>query len=511
MAYSASSRESSPRSSTDYGFEMINQTGGSMYDDGWSVMSASQNQAEYFFIGGTDSPRNSSDGSDNEGLGSKKPKDAVHADLSASVTSDVDVAISMILRDSDRQVVQQHVQSFRSEAEAKASKLSLLEEELAARAEEASQLKAELTQQRQENSELVEVAKQQHQASERAAELQDEVAERKKLVARSKEVSQLRRELVKYQEEAKTALAEVAKVSKVADQLRTEVAKHKEEAEVAMKRAEEETARAAEAESIMMAMNIEAESLSSELARADADKKFSAGSASDHMWTWDALQGVWMSEPGKEIHWIDAASHGVWSKEGQWAKIVEYADGFALLPNSEPTCRGELLQSRRGSVLLWPGKGSWIKQSESSVLEAWERGSHQLRCPANHILRWARTSPANSCKPFSPTSKSKRWDIANHMLSACSACNFPVGATEAGMWQCRSCRYNVCGSCAITSAPLGPEVCHVSPCEVQSCQSFTCNACNAVCGPGKSVIGHCVKGEDRYLCLSCLSLFLTQN
>merc|ERR1711904_86993 len=138
-------------------------------------------------------------------------------------------------------------------------------------------------------------------------------------------------------------------------------------------------------------------------------------------------------------------------------KIVEYADGFALLPDSEPTCRGELLQSCRGPVLLWPGKGSWIKQPDSSVHDAWEMGTRQLHCPANHILSWTRTSSANSCKPFSHTSKSKRSDIANQMLAACSACSFPVGSTEAGMWQCRGCCYNVCGSCAIASASQGPE------------------------------------------------------
>merc|ERR1719265_2088175 len=209
----------------------------------------------------------------------------------------------------------------------------------------------------------------------------------------------------------------------------------------------------------MVAMNVEAESLSKDLhaateANASLLDKLNAASVVGNTWSWKALEGVWMSEPGKEIQWIDGATGGVWSKDGEWAKIVEYAGGFALLPNSESTCRGELLQSVRGSVLLWPRKGAWIKQSESSVHHAWATGSHQLRCPANHVLRWRPNNASSKSKPVSAGSKSKRWDMANQVISACSACCFPVGSTEAGLWQCRGCQYNVCASCATASAPL---------------------------------------------------------
>merc|ERR1712224_50711 len=136
-----------------------------------------------------------------------------------------------------------------------------------------------------------------------------------------------------------------------------ESAKHQEEAEAARKRADE-------AESIMVAMNVEAESLNKDLATAADENaslrdKLNTTTAEDNNWSWKALEGVWLSEPGQQMQWIDGDSGGVWSKDGQWAKMVEYAGGFALLPNSEATCRGELLKSVRGSVLLWQRKGAW--------------------------------------------------------------------------------------------------------------------------------------------------------
>jgi hypothetical protein len=289
-----------------------------------------------------------------------------------------------------------------------------------------------------------------------------------------------------------------------------ELAKNQEEAKVAIKRADE-------AESIMVAMNVEVESLNTDLANAAEGnasllEKLNACTAAHNNWSWKELEGVWMSEPAREIQWIDSTSGGVWSKHGEWAKIVEYGGGFALLPNSESTCRGELLHCMQGSVLLWSRKGAWVKQSESAVRDAWETGSHQLCCPAGHRLRWAPTSSAHASKPRCGSSKScKRWDVATQMLSACSACSFPVGSTEAGMWQCRGCRYNVCGSCAAASAPLNPAGHDVHPFEVLPCESFTCNGCSAICGAGKVVIGSRVNDVDRYLCFSCFSVFLTQS
>jgi hypothetical protein len=504
MVERALSRETSPGSSTDYGFAVINNTNGSISDDGWDVMSAFGHEPQHFFIGGVDSPRDSDLGSDHDAVSSKNAEEAC-TNMSASGTGctdlDADMAVSMILRDSDRQVVQQHVELVRKEAEANATKVTSLEEELAVEYEKVSQLKVELAQLHEGNAKISQAALQQDQASKTAAELlevqglQDKVLDKKKLVIRSTEVLQLQKELA---------------------MLRAEMVKHQEEAKAATSRAEEEAARAAEAESIMVAMNIEAESLNKDLAtaaeaNASLRGKLNAASAVSDAWSWNALEGVWMSEPGKEIQWIDSASGGVWSKDGQWAKIVEYAGGFALLPDSESTCRGELVQSVRGSILLWPGKGAWVKQSESSVHDAFEAGSHQLRCPANHVLRWACSSSVNSCKPVSASTKSKRWDMANHMLSVCSACSFPVGSTEVGMWQCKGCRYNVCGSCVVASAPVGLQAKYVYPSEVKPYQSFTCNGCNITCGSGKSVIGRSLNGQDHYLCLSCLSVFLMQN
>jgi len=318
------------------------------------------------------------------------------------------------------------------------------------------------------------------------------------------------------------------KQKNVRAELATELAKHQQEAKVAIKRAEEESAkhqeeaeaarkRADEAESIMVAMNAEAEALNKDLATAAEENarlldKLSTTTGEDNSWSWKALEGVWLSEPDQQIQWIDGASGGVWSKDGQWAKIVEYAGGFALLPTSETTCRGELLRSVRGSVVLWQRKGAWVKQSESVVSDAWNMGSHQLFCPSGHHLRWGPTSSAHTSNPGRPSKKScKRWDLATQMLTACSACNFPVGSTESGMWQCRGCRYNVCGSCATTAAPLTPSAHNVYPFEVPLCESFTCAGCSGTCGTGSVVVGNCVSGGDRYLCLPCFSTFLMQS
>merc|ERR1719217_1587495 len=80
------------------------------------------------------------------------------------------MAISMIMRDSNRHVVQQHFEVLRNEAVVSASKLALAESELLARAEEVSQLRAEVAQQREQNAEMPQVAKQQ-QASQTDTEL----------------------------------------------------------------------------------------------------------------------------------------------------------------------------------------------------------------------------------------------------------------------------------------------------------------------------------------------------
>lgn len=515
-------RASSPGSSTDSEFEILGTPTRSVSDDGWSVMHPSRRQPEYFFIGSGDSPRGLDQSSDR--------KEAI-AEMSASGTaSDADMAISMILRDSDRQAVQQHVELIRSEAQVTATKLKAVESELAARAAEIFQLEAEVAQQREKNAEFLQMAEQQNQASQAAPErfdvedLQEKVSVKKKLIARGKEVLQLRKEFAEFRGVHDQFRAEVAKElaqhqeeARVAiKQAEEEAAKHQEEAKLAIQRAQEESARAAEAESLMVAMNVEAESLTKDLATA-ADENaalrhnLSATTTVDHNWSLKDLEGVWMSEPKQEIQWLDGASGGIWSKDGQWAKVVEYAGGFALLPTGKSTCRGEVLHSARGWVLLWPGHGAWVKKSESAVCDAWEVGSLQLRCPSNHCLRWAPISSAHASKHLSSSSKScKRWDVATQLLSACSACSFPVASTEAGMWQCRGCRYNVCGSCAAASAPLNRETHDVRPFEVLPGQEFTCNGCSSVCGSGKAVVGHHVENVDHYLCLSCVSTFLTQ-
>eukprot|EP00746_Dinoflagellata_sp_MGD_P158404 gnl/MRDRNA2_/MRDRNA2_86459_c0_seq1.p1 gnl/MRDRNA2_/MRDRNA2_86459_c0~~gnl/MRDRNA2_/MRDRNA2_86459_c0_seq1.p1 ORF type:complete len:473 (-),score=108.84 gnl/MRDRNA2_/MRDRNA2_86459_c0_seq1:180-1523(-) len=447
------------------------------------------------------------------------------------------MAISMILRQSDRQVVQQHVETIRSEAQVTADELKLAESKLAAQNDEVSKLHAEVVQLREECAEVLQASHGQNHASQAAVELleveelQDKASAQRKLVARTKEVLQLRKqlaglhgfedqlrtefaeELAKRQEETKLAIrhAEQAAIHKAA--------KYQKEAELACRRANEESARAAEAESIMVAMNIEAESLNKDLttaaeANATLRAELSAASAvaGTCPWTWKDLEGVWLSEPGQEIQWIDGTAGGVWSKECQWAKIVEYAGGFALLANGYSTCRGELLQSARGFVLLWPGRGAWVKQSMSAIRDAWEVGSVELYCPASHQLRWVTTPSSHSSKHLSSGSKScKRWDTATQMLSACSACNFPVASTEAGMWQCRSCRYNVCGSCAVASAPLNREAGEVLPFEVLPDQNCTCSSCGGICRSGKAAIGYDGKNSNRYLCLSCVGIFLTQT
>merc|ERR1712046_319480 len=98
-----------------------------------------------------------------------------------------------------------------------------------------------------------------HQASQ--TELQEVQALQEKTSDSSKTVLKLPKKLEEHQEDAKTARLEVVKLRETVDQLRAEVAKHQLEAKVAMQRAEEETAKAAEAESIMVAMSVEAESL----------------------------------------------------------------------------------------------------------------------------------------------------------------------------------------------------------------------------------------------------------
>jgi len=484
------SRESSV-SSGDHGFEVLNNATGSTCDDDWSLTSV--HGPEHFFIGASDSPRGSNQVSDDDDGDMFLAVSKRSADMTASGTfSDADMAISMIMRDSDRQAVQQHVEFVRSESEDMTAKLALNQSELAARAEEVSKLKEEVAKQREES------------------------------VESSQEMLQLSKETARHREDAKMALLEVAKLQDAKEQMHA-----------AIKRAEKEAARADEAEAVMVAMNAEAASLQEDLAtaaeaNASLVQKLDATVAVDTNWCWEALQGVWMSEPGREIHWIDSASGGVWSKDGQWAIIAEYADGFALLPASESTCRGELLQSVRGSILLWAGKGAWVKQSQATVFDAWETGSRQLRCPASHVLRWAPTSSARNSKTSSSSGKScKRWEKAMMsslplhaqreevcrdmaMQSACSACNFPVVA-ESGMWQCRGCRYNVCGSCAAASAPVSHGAGDMHPFEVQPGQSFTCTGCSAACGSGKAVIGHREDDADHYLCFACFSVFLTQS
>jgi hypothetical protein len=58
------SRDSSPESSSDCGFEVVNSSNWCISDDEWNEISASRRHAEYFFIGGADSPRGSDEGSD---------------------------------------------------------------------------------------------------------------------------------------------------------------------------------------------------------------------------------------------------------------------------------------------------------------------------------------------------------------------------------------------------------------------------------------------------------------
>lgn len=58
------SRESSPESCSDLGFEVVNSSKCCISDDEWNEISTSRCQAEHFFIGGADSPRGSDADSD---------------------------------------------------------------------------------------------------------------------------------------------------------------------------------------------------------------------------------------------------------------------------------------------------------------------------------------------------------------------------------------------------------------------------------------------------------------
>lgn len=339
------------------------------------------------------------------------------------------------------------------------------------------------------------------------------------------DLDKLRRESLKMRDVADTHEAAVAET-------RAEMTALREQEMCMARHAQDEAAAAAEAANVVAKVVGEAEALRKQLAAVAAELHGSPAAVSRegsrHCGRWNhaaramapavnGLSGLWVAEPGGEVYWIDGSTALVWGSGGRLASIVEYDGSFAALPDGQPACRGELLQSSRCAVLLWPRWGAWLRQTEAAVRDAWEAASRKLRCPAGHRLRWAAIAPAgeqkllnpSSCISSSPAAKSKP-GTRSRPRNTCSACRFPITDGEAGMWDCQCCRYSVCVACAVNGTPSSPQPHEVVPSEVHG-KSVACDGCGSSCGPGTAIVVSRASRDDRRACLRCLSAFLMQG